>query len=209
MIEQPQKRILLADDQQLFADSAVALIAKHWPSADVQTVSDHKQLLDIVRSRPPFDVVVLDLRMPGPSEIDPIEVIHRHSGEAAIILISGSADAVEIGRALSAGADAFVHKNQGGEDLITTLEKFLTGRAEEETAGPGDSLALRSGSIRFSKREFETLKLISDGRSTKEIAQELKIAPATVKVYIKSLLKKTGCPTRTALAVFALREDVF
>lgn len=197
-------RILFADDQKMFVDAAVALIFRSHPHALIEIVADYQQLYEKVGQTPCYDIVICDLHMPGADRSEGIANIRRLCANAKIILITGSADSAEIGNALSQGADAFIHKTQNGLELVRIIDRLaasLTSRAD-----PAHLKFIPSVEIRFSRREQQTLRLVATGRSTKEIAQLMKLAPPTVKVYIRSLLRKTGAKTRTELAVFAIER---
>lgn len=198
---------MLADDQKLFADTVVAFLHQKWPTAAIDTAIDYVSLFRSLNESAPYDFIIADLQMPKVNIETSIEQLRRFAPNAVLILISGSADALEIGKALSTGIDAFVHKNQGADDLVETVERFLSDRSLDQSTSatrqnPNNERA------RFSRREWQTLNLIATGLETKEIAQKLEIAPTTVKIYIKSLLKKTGCPNRTGLAVFAIQSGI-
>jgi DNA-binding NarL/FixJ family response regulator len=196
--------ILFADDQKMFADAAVALIYQAHPEARIDVVGDYQELSVQIRQNPDYDVVICDLHMPHGQQWHAIAQIRQVCESALIILITGSADSAEIGKALSQGADAFVHKTQSGTELVRIVEQF----ADRRRHSPDKDLSDHRPSLSrpFSRREHQTLRLVATGKQTKEIAQSMQIAPTTVKVYIQSLLKKTGCKTRTELAVFAIEK---
>lgn len=200
-------RFMLADDQKLFAESVVALLSHRWSNAVIDTAADYSSLFRQLEENAPYDLIIFDLRMPKGSSDPSVEMVRRAAPSAILILISGSADAFEVGKAFSTGIDAFVHKNQRADDLVETIERFLGDRSIEQTSTTERSDEGITG-VTLSRRERQTLRLIATGLETKEIAQELKIAPTTVKVYIKSLLKKTGCANRTGLAVLAIQSGI-
>jgi DNA-binding NarL/FixJ family response regulator len=196
--------ILFADDHKMFADAAVALIYQAHPQARIDVVGDYQELSVQIRQNPDYDVVICDLHMPGGRQRHAIAQIRSVCESALIILITGSADPGEIGNAFAQGADAFVHKTQSATELVRIVEQFAARRQHS----PDEDLADCSSSLSnpLSRRERETLRLVATGKQTKEIAQSMQIAPTTVKVYIRSLLKKTGSKTRTELAVFAIEK---
>ncbi|WP_291069499.1 response regulator transcription factor [Hyphomonas sp.] len=196
---------MLADDQKLFAESVVALLSQNWPNALIETATDYSALFRDLKAHAPFDFIIVDLRMSEDDAEPYLQKARCMAPGAVLILISGSPDAFEIGKALSTGVDAFVHKNQGADDLVDTIRRFL-GERIMERATVKEPISKEIVGIALSRRERQTLNLIAAGLETKEIAQALKIAPTTVKIYIKSLLKKTGCSNRTALAVLAINS---
>ena len=200
-------RIVIADDYTLIAESLAALLAQEWPTAVIDTVIDYASLIEHLKVNPAYDFVVVDLGMPRPGAEPPLDEVRSASLSAVLILVSGSVDALEIGKAMSRGADAFVHKNQGAIDLIQTIGRF----ASTNRTAPSPAIVWSTDyltHIKLSRRESQTLQLLAKGLATKEIALSLEIAPATVKIYLKSLFKKTSCHNRTELAVFAIRNGI-
>lgn len=109
---------------------------------------------------------------------------------ARLVLISGDAQALDIAQALADGASAFIHKSQTGADLISAIESILH---QTPTDAAAMEIVNETAGLNacFSRRELQTMELLIDVTSNKNIAALLGISPSTVKVYITSLMKKT------------------
>lgn len=200
-------RILLADDHELFSEALTLLLLERWGDAKLRRVSEFNDLIRVLEHEVEFDLVIADMRMPELISASQIANIVEASGDAKLILLSGDAHEIDIEQALAHGASGFVHKGQPGVDLISAIEAVLKPlqRDAQELQNENEPKALAP---QLSRREFQTLTLLIGGRSNKQIASELCISPATVKVYIKSLMRKAGVHTRTELAVFGLRHNL-
>jgi len=200
-------RILLADDHELFSEALSALLFERWRDAKLRRVSTFIDLIRALEHEGGFDLVITDLRMPELISESQIANIVEASGDARLILLSGDAQEVDIPQALADGASGFVHKGQPGVDLIFAIEAALK-PLQQDTQELQKEHEPKELVPHFSRREIQILTLLFDGRSNKQIANELGISPATVKVYIKSLMRKAGVSTRNALAVFGLRNNL-
>ena len=199
-------RILLADDHELFSEALSALLLERWRGAKLRRVSTFFDLIRVLEHEGEFDLVITDLRMPELISASQIANIVETSGDAKLILLSGDAQEVDIPQALADGASGFVHKGQPGVDLISAIEAVLKPLQRDAQALQNEHEP-KALAPHFSRREFQTLTLLFGDRSNEQIASELGVSPATVKVYIKSLLRKAGVSTRTALAVFGLQNN--
>lgn len=193
-------RIVIADDHDLFSEVLSALLLDRWKGACVQRAASYPDLIKLLETEPAFDLVITDIRMPEPLTANQIAHIVDASGRAKLILLSGDAHEVDIEQAIADGAARFVEKGQSGAALLSAIDAVISTNAPALLSGAVDSDGGGSD-LRLSPRERQTLRLLINGRSNKQIASELGISPATVKVYIKSLMRKMSVNTRTELAV--------
>lgn len=199
--------VLLADDHNLFAEALVAMLKARWPFAQVDLATDFSELMIRLRTAKAYDLVISDIRMPGMIGASKTSEIVQACNSAKLVLISGDAQALDIAQALTDGASGFIHKSQTGADLISAIERILHQPPMDAAAR---ELANEAAGVNtwFSRRELQTMELLIDGTSNKNIAALLGISPSTVKVYVTSLMKKTGAHTRTEIAVFGLRNGM-
>ncbi|MFN8126283.1 MAG: response regulator transcription factor [Candidatus Nanopelagicales bacterium] len=207
-------RVVLADDQHLVRSGIAMLLGSDPEIEVVGEAADGNEALVLARQLAP-DVVVMDLKMPN---LDGIEATRRitASGEAGprvLVLTTFDLDA-EVLAALDAGASGFILKDADPDDLVRAV--ITTGRGGAvmdpgvlrrllprlaQTDPRGATTVELSG--RLTPRELEVLRLVGDGLSNAEIAEELTIAPATVKTHVSSILSKLGLRDRTHAAILA------
>lgn len=158
------------------------------------------------------DVVLLDLMMPG---IDGIEttkrMLNQHPNLKIIILTSFLEDA-KVVEAVEAGAVSYILKTVNAQELIESVRSVVN---DQPTMSPEVAQALTRGlrlrrtedeDERLTSREKEVLLLIADGKTNKDIAEELHISIKTVKTHVSNLLMKCEVDDRTQLAIYAHRK---
>jgi DNA-binding NarL/FixJ family response regulator len=210
-------RVLVADDQSMVRAGFRMLLAGE---PDIEVVAEASNGLEAVDKAARFHpaVVLMDIRMP---ELDGLEATRRilAADDTARILILTTFDLDEyVYEALGAGASGFVLKDDPPEQLLTAIR----------TVAAGDALLSPSITKRVIKhfartprpappkefdelttREQEVFRLIADGLSNPEIAQELYITDATVKTHVTHILQKLGLRDRVQAVVLAYQTGLF
>jgi len=172
----------------------------------VAEAEDNASALEACAEHRP-DVVLMDLRIPGGGGVEATLTI-RHRWAATKVLIITTFDGDEdIHRAIEAGASGYLLKGLSSAELVAAIEAVYRGKM---VMPPGVAALFRKRVLRkdLSSRELEVLRLIIDGRSNKEIAQDLKIGEESVKTYLKSLFQKLGVADRTQAAIEAIRHGI-
>ena len=204
--------ILLADDHGLFRQGLAALLRNQGSWEMIGEADSGEQAVDIARQRQP-DIVVLDVSMPGMSGIEAAPLILRASPATRIVALSMYGDPYYQRAMFNAGAMAYVLKNEAISDLVDAIEAVLRG---ERFVSPlvVDREALRS--VRsadldkrvLSEREIEVLRLVAQGRRTKEVAELLGISAKTVETYRGRVMLKLGIDNLAELVKFAIRAGI-
>ncbi|MFL5822934.1 MAG: response regulator [Solirubrobacteraceae bacterium] len=164
------------------------------------------------------DVVVLDVFMPGVDGVTAMQRIHERLPEACCIMLSVSADS-ELGvLALRAGAAGFLTKgaispeNLAGlirgalEGEVAASPKLVAGVVAELRRTPQGGIGMRPVRSVLTPREWEVLDLMSLGRTTRQIADELVLSNETVRTHIKNLMRKLGASSRSQAIELGARE---
>lgn len=199
-------RILSVDDHPLLREGIAALIANQ---SDMKLVAEagngHEAITQFRAHRP--DVVLMDLQMPEMSGIDAIIAIRSEFPDARIIVLTTYAGDVLAQRALKAGAQAYILKNNVRKELLETIRIVHSGkkRIHPEVA---TQLADHAGDDLLTAREVEVLALIAAGNSNKLIADQLSITEETVKGHVKNILSKLSANDRTHAVTLGLRRGI-
>jgi two-component system, NarL family, nitrate/nitrite response regulator NarL len=201
-------RVLVVDDDTLVADVLAAVFRARW-HADVDIVSDVESARAAVTNSDTFDLVLADFQLPGRSGIPFITDLVALSKPSPVVLISGKVGPQIIHSAIAAGARGYISKRIGVPQMLRRLEIVLSG----ETYVPPDVLVAGVGKkaapsgTDLTKRERQVLNGVRKGLSNKEIARELELSDITVKLHVRSLLKKFSLTNRTRLAMMEMPTD--
>lgn len=201
-------RILIADDHALMRRGVKETLGEEYPDAEFGEAADVGQTLRQVREQD-WDVVVLDISMPGGSGFDVLRRLRRTRPDLPVLILSMYSEEQVSEHALKAGARGYLAKEEAPERLVTAVETILSGRKYVS-----DSLAERLASRRAAEperpphealtgRESQVLRRIASGRTVAQIAEELSLSPKTVGAYRARILKKMGLSSDAELTRYA------
>jgi two-component system invasion response regulator UvrY len=205
-------RVLLVDDHAVVRAGIRAILEDRFGTLAVtETGSGDGALSALVA---PFDIVILDLSMPGRSGIDLLaEIKHRHP-ELPVLIVSLHAEEQFAVRALRAGAAGYVMKSSASEQLVAAFERVVRGgryvsealaeRLAAQVSGGGGATPHE----RLSDREFEVMRGIASGEAVGEIASRMNLSVKTISTYRARLLEKMGMSTNAELVRYAIENGL-
>jgi len=207
-------RITLADDHTVVRSGLKLVIGECSDLEVVGEAATGDELLAMLRERP-VDVVVLDISMPGPGLLEMLRRITQCRPAPKVLILSTHPEEQYALRALQAGADGYLTKDNSAEELAHAIRRVhRTGKYIS------DSLATRIALEAFepsgeqpphaalSRREFQILQLIGAGRSVKEIGEELHLSPKTVSTYRARILEKMGLESTASIIRYAVQAGL-
>ena len=204
--EKPPIRVMLVEDH-LMVRVGLAAIINATPGMQVVAEAGSGQIaVDLFRRHHP-DITLLDLRMPGMSGVDAIKAVRAESPEARFIVLTTYDGDEDIHRALKAGANGYLLKDMGRNELLDAIRAVHAGY-QRIPVRVSRRLANRMPDSDLTPREVEVLTHIAAGKSNREIGAALGIAEATVKIHVNSLLGKLGVSDRTHAAIIALQRGI-
>lgn len=205
-------RILIADDHPIVRRGLRDIIAEMPDTIIIDEVDDGREALSKTRGED-YDVVILDIAMPGSDGIDVLEQMKREKPNCPVLMLSMYSEEQFAVRALRTGAAGYLTKTSAPNELIAAVQKVLSGGryvssslAEnlvshlQETEGQPHEM--------LSNREFQIMCLIASGRTAAEIAKALSLSVKTISTYRSRILKKTGIENNVELAKYALRHNL-
>ena len=197
-------RILVVDDHPVLREGLAAMITSQ---ADMVLVGESENGMGGIEQfdlqRP--DVTIMDLRLPDINGIDAITRIRaKHPGARIIVLTTYLGD-VQAGRALKAGAHAFLLKASLRTELLDTIRAVHKGQ-KRVPAEVASEMAEYAADDALTAREVEVLEQVASGSSNKIVAERLDISEDTVKTHMRSILSKLGANDRTHAVTIALRR---
>ena len=161
-----------------------------------------------------WDLILVDIMMPGRSGLDLIQDIRREKPAQRILVVSSLAERDYAMRALKAGAAGYVSKQSAADILITAVQRILAGRRyvsvtlAEQFAGTQAGDSHGNSHETLSNRELQVLRLIASGKSIKEISSELALSEKTVATYRSRITEKTGLTSLVEMTRYALQHGL-
>ena len=208
MIATRRLRVLFADDHELLRDTLV-LYLRQEEDMDVTSVSNLEEAAQCWRHNDPFDLVLLDLRMPGMEGLNGLKLALAEGVRVA--LISGLSVRQKAEEVSELGAAGFLSKSMPAQSLANAIRFMAMGEkfVSIDFLGERGAVELHPMTQLLSRRELQVLEHVCIGRSDKEIARELGIRTPTVKLHLKMVFRKLGVQNRTQAAMVAKDADLF
>jgi DNA-binding NarL/FixJ family response regulator len=201
-------RVLIADDHKIVRDGLRRILAAQ-PGVEVAAeAADGDQALALVRANA-YDVALLDLSMPGLSGIDLIKRLRIERPGLRLLVLSMHGEDQYAARALKAGASGYLNKDSAAEMLVGALRKVAAGGVHIGEAAAASLVASASAHQALSNREFEVLRLLVEGKSQTDIAEQLHLSVKTVSTHKTRLQEKLGLKSTAELVRYALENRLF
>jgi two-component system response regulator DevR len=213
-MSEPPLRILLVDDHEVVRDGVKALLQATDDIIVTAEASSVREAVDEAdRARP--DVVVMDVRLADGSGIEATREIRARHPKTAVIMLTSFADDEALFASIMAGASGYVLKQVKGGELVRAIRTVGKGESLLDPAVTSAVLdRLRRGKhllkdeklARLSPQEERILSLVADGKTNREIGEDLHLAEKTVKNYVSSILSKLEVARRAEAAAYLARH---
>ena len=211
---EPPLRVLLVDDHEVVRDGVKALLQATEDIIVTAEASSVREAIDEAdRARP--DVVVMDVRLADGSGIEATREIRARHPKTTVIMLTSFADDEALFASIMAGASGYVLKQVKGGELVRAIRTVGKGESLLDPAVTSAVLdRLRKGKhllrdeklARLSPQEERILSLVADGKTNREIGDELHLAEKTVKNYVSSILSKLEVARRAEAAAYLARH---
>jgi DNA-binding NarL/FixJ family response regulator len=199
-------RVMLVDDHPIVRIGLAALIGTLPDMEAVAQAGGGQEAIALHRQHQP-DVTLMDLRLPDISGVEAIRAIRAESPEARFIVLTTYEGDEDIHQALQAGARGYIIKGLP-HDMLTDAIKRVHAGGRYLPQVVKETLASRTPSSDLSQREREVLVRIAQGKSNREIANELSLAEITVKCRVSAILERLDAHDRTEAVVLALQRGL-
>ena len=219
---QHKARVLIADDHDLVREGLRAVLAGEEDLEVVGEATDGQEALRMCRSLEP-DLVLMDVRMPKSDGLQATRAIKEEMPEVSVVMVTMHENPDYLLEAIKAGAAGYILKDAEGERLVGAVRRTLSGESplaqelamqllvrmaneteKDDQPSPGADKRQESLPGGITQREVEVLRLLAQGRTNPEIAQELEISRGTVKIHVQHIIAKLGVSDRTQAAVRAI-----
>lgn len=206
-------RVLVADDHAIVRKGMIQILMDAQELFDVEEADSGQQVIDMLQ-KSDYDVVVLDISMPGRSGLETLILIKAENPEQRVLMLSMHPEEQYAMRVLKAGASGYLMKESAPNDLIEAVQKvaqghkYITPSLAEALANSFDRDSEGMPHEKLSDREFEVLILIAKGKAVKEIADELFLSTKTVHTYRSRIMEKMDLKGTAELIHYTLQNHL-
>jgi DNA-binding NarL/FixJ family response regulator len=206
-------KILLTDDHAVVRRGMKDILAQDFKKAIFGEARNAQEALDLVWKEN-WDVVVLDITMPGRSGLEVLREIKKSKPRLPVLVLSMHPENQFAVRVLKHGAAGYMTKESAPDELVGAIKKVLAG-GRYVSASLAEKLATyvstdspKPPQELLSDREFQVLRLIASGKLVSEIAKELSLSVKTISTYRTRILEKMGMRNNAELMHYAMQHDL-
>jgi len=198
-------KILIADDHALFRDSLSLYINEIKPQSVILQVLSFSQVLRILRKEQDIDILILNLDMPDVNGITSILELKHIQENLKIVVISSSEDINQIKQIIKTGVYGYIFKQTDLSSIKEAFKQIFDGYVYIPNAlrDIENENNIKINSKPLTNRQSQVLDLIAQGKSNKQIAYEIGVSEATVKLHINALLRCLKVNNRTQAVITA------
>ena len=206
-------RVLLADDHAIVRAGLKELLTATGDLQVVGEATNGQEVLAAVR-KGGFDVLVLDMSMPGRSGIELIKLVKAERPALRVLVLSMHSEEQYAVRAVRAGASGYLTKETAAEELVSAIRRvagggaYVTPETAERLVHDAGAGAEREPHKKLSDREYEVFRMIVSGRSVTDIAGALNLSVKTISTHKSRILEKMALPTQADLVRYAVEHGL-
>ncbi|CAE6789110.1 response regulator [Nitrospira defluvii] len=203
--------ILVVDDHAVVRQGVRQILSEQFQDAVIGEAASAQEMMEQMR-RHNWDVVVLDVGMPGKSGLDALKDLKQASPKLPVLVLSAYPEDQLARRMLKAGAAGYLNKDSAPNELVRALRKILGGgkfvsaAVAELLASNLDDHCEKPLHEQLSDREYQVMCLIAVGKSLKEIADDLCVGVSTINTYRARILEKMQLRNNTELTHYAIEN---
>ena len=213
MSEKEKVRVLVVDDHAIIRKGITQLLRDTDDLEVVAEAQNGVEALQLIRDNP-YDVVLLDISMPGEHGIDVLARIKEIKPDLPVLMLSMYPEDQYAIRSLKAGASGYVNKQDALNQMVLAIRQVSSGRkyiSSDLAVQLAEHLTQHSQELphqNLSNREYQTLCLIASGKKLSEIAENMMLSAKTVSVYRARLLEKMKMRTNAELIHYAITHNL-
>lgn len=204
---------MLADDHTMFREGLKKVLSASPAFIVAGEAGNAPEILERVRTAE-FDLVVLDISMPGMDGIDVLKQIKQMKPHLHVLILSMHSEDQYAFRAIKGGASGYLTKDKATDELIEAVRRIASGRkyispeVAEQLANDIEKDSDRPLHQKLSDREYQVMRLIATGKTVKQIAEELALGVSTISTLRGRILKKFDMKTNTEIAHYAVKHGL-
>lgn len=212
-------KLLVVEDHALVREGLVRLLGQIERGVTVMESADFESALTVLDNEGEFDLVLLDLALPGIDGFAGLDILRRRYPSMPVAVVSAFDDTPTITRVLNLGASGFIPKAFSGESLLSAVREVLAGnifrpsgqqgaRLDDATPVPPSKVSVKPDEIGITDRQAQVLALMVRGLSNRDIADQLDLSEGTVKIHATAVFKALGVNSRTQALVAVARYGI-
>jgi len=204
-------KIIIADDHQLFIDGIKSILSNEIEMSIIGEANNGLELIQLLEKGATPNIILTDIRMPIMNGISATKIISKEYSNIPVLALSMFDQEIDIVEMLEAGAKGYVTKNVKKKELITAIHTLLNGdfyccQNLDFDINNFKNTTQETSKKKLTRRENEILTLLVKGRTTLQMAQELKLSKFTIDTHRKNIHKKLKIKSNTGLVNYALKE---
>ncbi|MFC1554161.1 response regulator [candidate division KSB1 bacterium] len=205
--------VLIADDHSIVRQGLRQIVSETNDIKITGEAANGQELIDLIW-KDEYDVILLDISMPGRSGLEILEELKQSKPEIPVLVLSMYPEEQYAIRALKTGAAGYLTKESAPDELIQAIHKVSAG-GKYVSASLAEKLAFhieddsdKKPHEKLSNREFQTLCLIASGKTTGQIAEELALSAKTISTYRERILEKMNMKSNSELTYYAIKNKL-
>jgi DNA-binding NarL/FixJ family response regulator len=206
-------RILVADDHEVVRKGLVKVLSETLQPVKIEEAGNGQEAVSKA-SKTEYDLVVLDMKMPGKSGLDALKELKQHRPKLPVLILSMLPEEQFAIRAIRAGASGYLTKDAAGDELVLAIrkalkgERYISGSLAEILAGDLDGDSEKPPHEILSDREYQVMLMIASGKPVGAIAKELCLSVKTISSYRTNILLKTRMKNNAEITHYAIQNNL-
>lgn len=212
-------RLLVVEDHALVREGLVRLLGQIEEDVPVFDSADFESALLILDNEAEFDLLLLDLALPGIDGFAGLDILRRRYPAMPVAVVSAFDDTPTITRVMNLGASGFIPKAFSGEALLAAVHEILAGnifrpngqhnaQMDDAIPLPPYRVSVQPEEVGLTSRQAQVLGLMVRGLSNRDIAEQLELSEGTVKIHVTAVFKALGVNSRTQALVTVARYGI-
>lgn len=206
--------IIIADDHPLFRSALSNILTSSGAVSDIYEAGDLPQLQSCAEQHSDASLILLDLHMPGAEGFSSLIFLQAHYIHIPVIIISAHDEPEIIRRALDHGANGYLSKSAGADEINQAVQTVLNGgiwapeNISRYEGAASEELNTADAMATLTPQQFRVAAMVAQGMLNKQIAFELSVTEATIKAHMTEIFRKLGVHSRTQVAVMVNQLSV-
>ncbi|WP_072394758.1 response regulator transcription factor [Hyphomicrobium sp. CS1GBMeth3] len=207
-------RFLIVDDHPLFREALQLAIQSAYPGAEIVEASSIAAAREALADEQPFDLLLLDLSMPGTRGFDGLIELRAARPKQPILVVSAHEDPRIIHEAMTCGAAGYISKSVKKRDLSEAIQDVMAGLVvlpkgytPPAANGPSQETDLAARVASLTRQQLRVLQMVRQGMLNKQIAHELGVGETTIKAHVSEIMRKLNVVSRTQAVIEVARLD--
>lgn len=207
-------RFLIVDDHPLFREALQLAIEQAYPDAEIVEAASIAAAQDVLANSGAFDLLLLDLTMPGTRGFDGLIELRAARPKQPILVVSAHEDPRIVHEAMTCGAAGYISKSVKKRDLAEAIQDVMAGLVvlpkgyvPPANASPSKDTDLATRVASLTRQQLRVLQMVRQGMLNKQIAHELGVGETTIKAHVSEIMRKLNVVSRTQAVIEVARLD--